>query len=327
MNVLYTCDDNYVWIMGISVISLFENNKHIPGLEVCLLGENISIRNKNILGEIGKKYNRKITIIDVPEFNIPESIVSARWPLSAFTRLFSGKLLPDNIKRVLYLDCDTIICGNISSLDGWNMEGKIFCGVKDCIGKTYKKNIGMTSNDAYINAGVLLIDLEKLRNINIENNIDKYMYKYEKLISYADQDVLNGIFNKEIGYLPPKYDVMTIDVVHTYEEIEILRKPANFYSHDEIADALSDPRIIHYTTNMLVIRPWFKNSNHPLKGKFEQYMKISPWKNHSMAEMRFGGAGKAIKAVNVLPKGIAYRILGLVHAKLKPGYIRLKNWK
>lgn len=327
MKVLYTCDNNYIWIMGISAISLFENNKNLAGLEVYLLGENISDENKLLLRTISKKYNRKINIIDVPRFKIPKSIVSARWPLSAFTRLFSAQLLPDGIEKILYLDCDTIICGNISPLENWNMEGKIFCGVKDCVGKTYKRNIGLDGNDAYINAGVLLIDLKKLKNVEMDKSIDKYMAKYEKFISYADQDILNGIFNKETGYLPPKYDVMTIDVAHTYDEIKLLRKPVNFYNRDEIADAVKNPKIIHYTTNMLVVRPWFKNSDHPLKKEFEKYMKISPWKDHFMGNAEFGKTGRVIKAVNILPEGIAYRVLGLVHAELKPRYTRIKTWR
>ena len=46
MKVMYTCDNNYVWLMGISTISLFENNKGIKDLKVYLLGENISEDNK-----------------------------------------------------------------------------------------------------------------------------------------------------------------------------------------------------------------------------------------------------------------------------------------
>ena len=53
MKVMYTCDNNYVWLMGISTISLFENNKGIEELKVYLLGDNISEDNKNDLKKIG----------------------------------------------------------------------------------------------------------------------------------------------------------------------------------------------------------------------------------------------------------------------------------
>ena len=71
MKVMYTCDNNYVWLMGISTISLFENNKGIEELKVYLLGENISDENREELKKIGEEYGRDVEVIDVPELNIP----------------------------------------------------------------------------------------------------------------------------------------------------------------------------------------------------------------------------------------------------------------
>lgn len=328
MKVLYTCDNNYIWLMGISTISLFENNKHISNLIVYLLGENISADNKVILQEIGSKYSREIIIIDVIKLDIPESIVSTRWPLSAFTRLYSGILLPSDIESVFYLDCDTIIMGDISQLDNANMDENIFCGVKDCIGKLYKQNIGLSENSPYINAGVLLINLKLLRNIDIKAVIDKYMKRYIKLINYADQDILNGVFREKIGTIDPSYDVMTIDAVYSHTEILKLRKPTNFYNEIELQEAIRNPKIIHYTTNMNVIRPWFSNTNHPLADEFEKYMSLSPWNQRELSEMRFDSkADKVIVLIEKLPRPIALSILGIIHSDIRPLYIRAKAKK
>ena len=117
MNILYTCDDNYIWLMGISVISLLKNNRHIAKIDIYVLGEKISTENKKLLELISRKYARSINVIDVPDLDIPDTLVSARWPISAFTRLYAGQLLPNNLEHVLYLDCDTIIRGDISELD------------------------------------------------------------------------------------------------------------------------------------------------------------------------------------------------------------------
>lgn len=328
MNVMYTCDNNYVWLMGISTISLFENNKNIEELKVYLLGENISQESKKELKRIGDQYNREIVIIDVPKLNIPPSLVSARWPLSAFTRLFSAIILPDNIDKILYLDCDTIITSDISELDSICFNGNIAMGVKDCISGTYKQNIGLDRESPYINAGVILFDIKALRNVNINANIETYMNKYEKLINYADQDILNGMFKGRIGELDPKFDVMTIDIVHTYKEIYQLRRPTNFYSKTELERAISAPAIIHYTTNMRVVRPWFSNTDHPYADEFIHYLGMSVWKNKSLKDAVFNSKeAKIIGIITKLPKSIAYKILGLIHAELKPRYIRVRAGK
>lgn len=325
MNVMYTCDNNYVWLMGISAISLFENNKHMEDLKVYLLGEDISQENRYELEKISGKYGREIEVIDVPEINIPQSLVSARWPLSAFTRLFAGCIIPNDVDKILYLDCDTIISGDISELDKVQFNGNIIIGVKDCISRTYKKNIGLDKDSLYINAGVLLFDMNALRKLNINDQIETYMNKYAKLINYADQDILNGIFKGRIGELDPAFNVMTIDFVHTYEEIEKLRKPTNFYKKSELETAKSHPVIIHYTTNMLIVRPWFSNTNHPLAGEFEKYMEMSAWRDKRLNKMEFNTReAKVIKMLMKLPKKLAYSLLGFIHAVLKPQYTRLK---
>lgn len=325
MNVMYTCDDNYIWLMGISLISLYENNKHIDNLEVYLLGENISERSKKKLATIAVQYNRKVEIIDVPKFDIPSSLISARWPISAFTRLFSAILLPADIEKILYLDCDTIINGDVSELEKIKFDGNIAMGVKDCISGTYKRNIGLNNEDLYVNAGVLLFDVNALRKINVSNVIEKYMREYRKLINYADQDILNGIFNGKIGELDPKFNVMTIDVVYSYEEILKLRRPSNYCKKIEFEHAKNDPIIIHYTTNMTVVRPWYKNTDHPLAQRFREYLKISEWRDKSLDEQIFSSKrDKIIKVIMKLPKNVAYSILGIVHAELKPRYIRMR---
>lgn len=328
MNVLYTCDNNYVWLMGISVISLCENNLSMSEINIYLLGENISDENKKILCSIAEHYNRTIIVIDVPKIDIPKSLVSARWPLSAFTRLYSGQLLTNEIKKVLYLDCDTIISGSIEKLEDFDISDYVVYGVKDCIGSSYKRNIGLKSDAQYVNAGVLLFNLENLRKLDIKQIIDCYMAKYERLINYADQDILNGVFKGKIGTLDPKYNVMTIDAAHTYKEIETLRKPTNFYTEQELRKAVNFPAIIHYTTNMRVVRPWFKNTNHPYAEEFRKYWKMSPWNNREFKVMQFTSKeSKIIGMIMKLPNRLAYSTLGLIHSEIKPLVIRLKSKK
>ena len=325
MDVLYTCDNNYLWLMGISTISMFDNNKEMKELNVYLLGENISEENRKILSDISKQYLRRITVIEVPQLDIPETLVSARWPLSAFTRLYAGELLPKSIDKVLYLDCDTIINGRLDELEMWDVSDNVFWGIKDCIGQEYKKNIGIGAEGLYVNAGVLLMNLSELRKISVKDRLSKYMDKYQKYINYADQDVLNGAFHEVIGVLPPKYDVMTIAVTHEYTEIQKLRRPTNYYSKSEIENAVSNPVLIHYTTNMRVVRPWFSNTNHPFADEFRKYMAISPWKDRKLKEMHFNSTeSKIVGFVEKLPKRISINILGWLHSKVKPLSIRKK---
>ena len=258
MIVVYTCDDNFVWIMGISMSSVVENNRDMGNLEVYLLGDHVSDTNKDVLLGIANKYGRTCSFVDVPDLKIPTSLTSNRWPKSAFTRMFSGELMPKEIHKILYLDCDIIVKGSIAELENFDTQGYAVSAVKDCVSKQYKKKIGISEEGSYVNAGVLLMDLDRMRQLDVRQMMSHFVDTHQGLISYADQDILNGMFKGKFGIMPPEYDVMTQMCVYTYEQILQYRRPSAYYSKKEVEYAQQNPIIIHYTTCMLNIRPWCK---------------------------------------------------------------------
>lgn len=325
MHILYTCDNNFVWLMGISMISLLENNKNIKDLNIWLIGKDISEENREILSSIANKYSRNITIVDFPDLQIPDSLCSERWPKITFARLFANELLPKNIEQLLYIDCDTIIYGDISQLDSYDMKGNLFCGVRDCIGKKYRYNIGLSKDDLYINAGVLLINTKKLQEFDIRPYLEKTAWEYKDFITYTDQDLLNIAFKNQIGEISPRFNVMTIVASYDLKTINLLRKPEMFYTEKQLINAKQDPRIIHYTTNLLTVRPWYSNTNHPFAEEFRQYLEKSPWHDKVLPEMVFNKTEhKIIKAVNILPNAISNRLLGFLHTTVRPEITKLK---
>ena len=78
MNVIYASDDNYAWLMGISMISLFENNRNSQEVNVFLFGDKLSQENEKILAGIAEKYGRGFMHIDVEKVKIPDYIMSER---------------------------------------------------------------------------------------------------------------------------------------------------------------------------------------------------------------------------------------------------------
>lgn len=325
MNVIYTCDDNYIWIAGISMYSLFEHNMEMKSIHVYLLGDNVSYKNKQLLKGISDQYHRDFDAIDVPDLDIPPALMTQRWPRSAFTRLYSAQLLPPSVDKALYLDCDTIVTGDLMELENYDMHEYVIAGVKDCVSKYYKRNIGVDDFFPYINAGVLLMDIRKLGKINMSQRIETFLGKYSKKMFYADQDVLNGIFKGHFGILNPKYDVMTLLFSHSYKELQILRCPANYYSKEQIQFAVNHPAIIHFTTCMLNIRPWFEGSQHPYAHEFEKYWSMSPWAPVKKKPMIFKTKeAKVLKVIFKFPRPVAIFFLGWLHTKVRPMLNKLK---
>ena len=326
MNVMYASDDNYAWLMGTSMISLFENNKNVSEINVFLFGDNLSSDNEKILKGIADKYGRGFMHIDVEKVTIPDYIMSERYPKSTYSRLFAYDLLPSYVKKLIYLDCDIIVSGNLEDMFNRDVEGYAFLAVKDCVSKAYKRKIGLKASDTYINAGVMLMNLDKLREIPIAERMKKFVDKYSTAMSYADQEIVNSIFQGYFGTLPPEYDVMTIESEYTWRQLCQLRHPHDYYSKNEIEYAKANPKIIHYTTCMLNVRPWFNNSKHSLAWQFDKYLAISPWKDKEKKEMRFTEKKyKTMQSLEKYPDWIKYPLLGLLHSYLRPYYMMLKT--
>ena len=65
MNIVYASDDNYAEIMGVSMLSLFENNKDTSEIVVYVLDSQIRNDNKQKLQQIADIYNRQLNFISI----------------------------------------------------------------------------------------------------------------------------------------------------------------------------------------------------------------------------------------------------------------------
>lgn len=307
------------------MISLLSHNS---GVHIYVIGPDIQSQNRFLLEQTARLYGGDCTVLNIPDFDEERTPSQKRWPVFTIMRLFVSKIVPDTIKRILYLDSDTFITNNIDKLWDFNMQGKLYCGVKDCIGKRYKRNIGLDDSDPYINGGVFLADLEALRNIEISSSIRSFFRKHFYAMSYFDQDVLNHVFRGKIGILPPEYNVMTTVVKMEYDELCILRRPSDYYSEEDINFAKEYPCIIHFSSHLLSIRPWYKNSEHPYAKAFQRCAGRSPWKEHiGCKSVSFHQ--KVITAIfhlwpAFIKKPLLY-ILGFLHAVWYPELRHLKN--
>ena len=103
--VVYSCDDGYAGILGISMVSLLEHNKN---LTVFILSYDIQEKNRELLVKTAWKYGVECIFLNVHELCSRNFPSSGRWPPIAFVRLFMAYILPGSIKKALYLDLSLI---------------------------------------------------------------------------------------------------------------------------------------------------------------------------------------------------------------------------
>ncbi len=124
MNFLYTINDNFVPQLGAGIASICENNQKEPQITFYVMSFGISLKNKDNLRHLVKKYERNITFIEISDIKqyFDFNIDTSGWNPIVLARLIMGRILPENLNRILYLDGDTIVISSLEEL--WNMDLK-----------------------------------------------------------------------------------------------------------------------------------------------------------------------------------------------------------
>jgi lipopolysaccharide biosynthesis glycosyltransferase len=179
-----------------------------------------------------------------PEFRATVDTLPAndRFPRIVYTRLLLDRLLPADVDRVLYLDCDIMVRRPIEELFDLDMQGFPIAAVADPyhdgikLGRDIRtKESPFDSAAPYFNSGVLLVDRAAFAAADLPGKVKEFALTgvLEKL--YFDQDILNLVFAENWLELPWRFNLM------------LPRKP-----HESLG-----PVILHYTGFR---RPWLPYS-------------------------------------------------------------------
>lgn len=278
MNVFYTFDNNFLPQSATSICSLCENNKQVKELNIFIAAYQLTEENKLKLKQLVSSYNRNLTIIDIKDlqlyFDFPFD--SSGWPVVTLARLLVGKLLPDNIERVLYLDADVIVRHDLSKLWNCDMGDKILgMSIEPTIDKK-RKDILELNEYPYYNAGVMLINLKEWRNLDAMSRIFEFFKKHDGKLFAADQDAINGALKDDIYTLLPSYNYYNIYCQYPYRFIKRLMGNIAYFSKNQYMEAINDPYIVHFLGEE---RPWREGNTHKYRGEYKKYLYKTVWKD------------------------------------------------
>lgn len=281
LNILYLTDNNYATFAGVSITSMFENNKHIKEITVYLIDDHIGETNKEKFKVLAKKYNRELIFLDVSkgierlkELGAP----TYRNSYTTYLKLFAFDLLPDSVQRIFFIDSDSVIVGDLSEMMNINMEGNVIGAVRDGISHPYKCMLGYPYDDSWFNMGVMLVDVTMWKQNQCQKAIEKQLQKRNAYIA-VDQDLLNITQHGKIMTLHPKYNATPHHYVYKEKDFLKALPQGGFYSATVLKEGQNQAMIRHFE-RFIGESPWHKNSVHPYTPLFDRYLEISPWKGY-----------------------------------------------
>lgn len=246
ISILFSSDENYIRYCAVTITSILLNASHPKKLHFYILSPDCSNQSKEKLETLCSQFDAEISIIrfDLGRFRDLPNI--QHFSLNAYSRLYGAEVC-QNAKRLLYLDSDLIVLGDVEDLFAYELSGKPLGAVPHVqfpYQDVFVKTFDIKGQDVFLNSGVLLFDANAWRRNNYGDLIVEWASKNADKLYYPDQDALNSIFWRNYCHLPGVWNVEA----RLYKE-KFLGLPQTA----EISDRIKHPKIIHYTGSS---KPW-----------------------------------------------------------------------
>lgn len=215
IKICYASSKNYVKYLALSMATVLTSKAPEDKLSFYILDGGLTEKDKTNILDLRKISDFEIEFIEPDKTKFKNCPINTAKYLSIaiYYRLSLPDILQDT-ERILYIDCDTRITGSLKELFNTDLEGKPLGAAHDVNSRQLCKEYGL--ND-YYNSGVLLLDLNKLREIKFTSEIFDWISQNSEKLKYNDQDAINLYLANRIKTLNSKYNVQIRNHARNYK--------------------------------------------------------------------------------------------------------------
>jgi len=258
MDVLCSCDEPYLPHAATTLCSLLEHN---GAARIHLFHHSIPAEGLSKLASLVERYggtlaSYRITPDDLEGIRVQQSY----WSIANYFRLLAPRVLPAEVKKVLYLDSDIIIRRSLKDLWEIDLGDSPFAAVEDAFWDPKLDYVQIPEGAKYFNSGVMLINLDYWRQHDVCGQAINFVKNNPDKVNYVDQDALNAIFVGRWINLPPIWNDQAKAQIH----VPAVRNLD-----------VSNPAIVHF---LGAHKPWMWSCNHPFRRDYRKYRVKTPWR-------------------------------------------------
>lgn len=249
-------DDRFAMPLAAMLYSVLVNCSRPEEVQIFVIDGNIASDRKDRIARVVAGFQARLSWLKPDHAALDGLLITHRFSLATYYRLLIGDLLPPQISKLIYLDCDLIVEADLNDLWRVDVGEYPLLAVQDSscplvssrLGLANYRELGLAADLKYFNAGVLVVNLRKWREQDVGSRAISYVRENEKYIRFVDQDALNGLLAGSWGELDPRWN----------------GKPGS---------ALDHRFIVHFTGN----KPWRPECEHSANCRFDHYLKESGW--------------------------------------------------
>ena len=233
-NIVLAIDANFILQCSLVIESIFKFCKD-EKITIHIIVDSKNNYKYSTLEKLVIKMGGTVALYECDINFLPVDInLSGHISISTYYRLLIPAILPNNLNKILYLDCDLLVLDNLKDLLDLDITEFDLACVEEDLGANHNLKIGLKSYEAHFNAGVLLINLERWRQRNYLAEFINYLQANRMRLVYWDQDVLNVVLKDKL-FLKSKWNITTS------------------YLDKNHFNKIKDMSILHFTGDL---KPW-----------------------------------------------------------------------
>jgi lipopolysaccharide biosynthesis glycosyltransferase len=283
VSVVIASDDNYVPHLGALIASIFANISLQSSVDLLVLDGGISELNQDMLHHLVPASSSLHFIPMRDEFT--SYFTHMHFSRATFYRLILDSILKSRDK-VIYIDCDTIVLGDLCELWQIDMENRPIAAVHDYImdhfcqskvlsvaftgslpARAYLRDyVGIPAEqcDHYFQAGLLIMNLRRIRELGLSKQMTDSLLA--RKYWFLDQDILNKYFCGSHISLPAEWNFVNCT--------DDIRASLDQGRARELEEARRNIKLIHYAG--YEAKPWVNRSAY-LSEYYFYYLRHTFW--------------------------------------------------
>ncbi len=255
-------DAGYVLPFHVLLTSVFANNPN-SNIALHLIATGVSEAEKAAIRGLVEAHGGSTAFYDVSRNGIEDFVLPDHeenyLSVAIYYRLFFPFLVAEQVKKLLYIDVDALVVGDLATLFAVDLQGRPAGAVTDT-DMPVRTDLGIHSAEDYFNSGMLLMDVPAWKKQQItERALVIIKNEPERIKRYPDQDALNMVLKDNWHRLPPKFNLM-----RRYVPNEVPKRGFEAFLKEQV--------IIHYNGK----KPWFSDCEHRLRQLYQHYARLSP---------------------------------------------------
>jgi len=280
LELIMQSSEAYSAYAGVALTSYLENNKNINEIIIYFIADNLSIKSKKKLIDTVERYERKIYFF---EANMIVNDLRAKGfrelhgSYTTYCKIFLLDKINFKSDKALYVDADTLCVGNLEDILEIKWEETYICGMSMNLEPYVEKIYKVPNYMQWYNAGVVLFNVEEWKRKNCSEMVCDYIAECTPNIIFAEQDILNILFEGEIKELPIIYNYM-----YSYALLPLKYGAKIFGWNSNIMRQmiLAPSKVkIYHCFPVFAKRPWHKDAYIPdNRADWDKYLKLSMWK-------------------------------------------------